>query len=291
MAESSRAGTHPLIVRAGGEIHDLRIFVHVCARGLEQSTRAIEAVDLAQRIAEEIDAPSLYPSEDKLEDAKKWAGEIESFSKDQEKQGYSYLFSLGLVRLWSILESVVDDLVADSLRTPEKYKDQNLFYSLKGPLLEFNLASPERQTELLVEKLKDAVRASLKPGVGRFEAILAPIGLGGSTEERVRRVMLEMSQIRNTVLHRSGFADRRLIESCPWLGVKSTQRIQVTALAFQMYSYAAYWYLIELKLRMLALSGGSRPTNTARIRDDAAKMTIDLWERRSQPNSNMESAG
>jgi uncharacterized protein YutE (UPF0331/DUF86 family) len=49
-------------------------------------------------------------------------------------------------------------------------------------------------------------------GCGRFESLLDTIGLGGSVEETVKRLFLELSQVRNIVVHKAGKADKRIVE-------------------------------------------------------------------------------
>jgi hypothetical protein len=38
---------------------------------------------------------------------------------------------------------------------------------------------------------------------------------------------MELSQIRNILVHKAGIADRRLVESCQWLGFQIGQRVKV----------------------------------------------------------------
>jgi hypothetical protein len=51
--------------------------------------------------------------------------------------------------------------------------------------------------------------------------------------------------MRNAIVHRGGKADRRLSESCPWLGLKVGDPIRVDHVKYGRYVEAAHKYLLE----------------------------------------------
>lgn len=285
---------HPAISRANDELSHLGRFVNICARALEQSTRAVEIVELYQRIAKFRDDASSLMTEKDLIKAKKEAGEVELFARKQKEDGFPYLYSLALVRLWGILEAMVDDIVVDFMRRPAQCKDKDFFYSMKGPLLEFATASPEQQADLLTERLKDAVQAGLKLGVGRFEAMLEPIGLGGGIDPDIRRVLFELSQVRNAIVHKAGVADRRFVESCPWMNLKRGERLKVNGGDFHLYMVSAYYYALVLRLRTLQLSGCEKTQELKDVISETAVIISQLWIKRveaGKPNSKLTGDG
>ncbi|WP_024681701.1 hypothetical protein [Pseudomonas syringae] len=240
-----------VIYKKGEELKELEIFVGVCRHALNKAAKSLEALDLRRRIAEVLDEEQ--ESESELEAAKEHAKKVSQFAESQRKDGLPYLHSLCAVRLWALTEAMIDELVVLSLLTPSDFFDQALLARLKGPLIEFRSASPDEQAEFLAETLKQLVDAPLKIGAGKFEALLAPVGLGGNITDGVRRTLYELSQIRNIIVHKSGKADRRLVEGCPWLNFKKGEDIHVTLKMFECYRLAVCWYIIEIRGRIESL--------------------------------------
>jgi hypothetical protein len=260
------------------------MFVDICIRALGQSTKAVQILEATQRIAKQAKFSEHILTEEEIVRVKKRASEVEEFANQQKGVGFSYLFSLAVVRLWSILEAMVDDLVIDFLRRPDECKDKDLIYSLKGPLLEFATAPPERQADFLTERLKDAVKAGLQAGVGRFEAMLDPIGLGGGIDPDVRRVLFELSQVRNAIVHKAGIPDQRFIDNCPWLNLNLDEPINVNAENFQLYYMSAYYYAIEIRLRTEHFWGYERPQEMTDLLSESAETIKQLWSDRKSDN-------
>lgn len=234
------------------ELGELELFAGVCKRALDQATRSVETIDLQCRIAEVLNEKSQYESEDHLNAAKQYALKVAEFSEGQRKKGSPYLYSLCAVRLWALTEALVDELVVHSLLTPSKCSDQTLLAKLKGPLIEFRAASPDEQAEFLSETLKQLVDAPLKQGAGKFEALLAPVGLSGEINDEIRRTLYELSQVRNIIVHKSGRADRRVVDACPWLDLKRGDSLHVTFKMFNCYRLSVYWYLVAIRKRVNA---------------------------------------
>jgi hypothetical protein len=280
MSVTEKPPLHEAIQRASDELRQLEMFVSICIRALGQSTQAVQMVEVAQRLAMQANLTEHIKTEEELLRVKERAAEVEVFAKQQKGDDFSYLFSLAVVRLWSILEAMVDDLVVDFLRRPDECKDKDIIYSLKGPLLEFATAPPERQADFLTERLKDAVKAGLKPGVGRFEAMLDPIGLGGGIDSDVRRVLFELSQVRNAIVHKAGVADQRFIENCPWLNLNIDKPIKVNAEDFHLYTMSAYYYAVEIRLRTEHFWGHERPQEKIDLLSEGAETIKQLWSHR-----------
>lgn len=241
-----------IVQKKAEEIRELEIFVGVCRTALHQAVKSVEAIDLRRKIAEMLEQEPDFKSESELNDAKEHAAKVSEFAGNQSKDGLPYLHSLCAVRLWALVEATIDELVVHSLLTPSEYYDQKVLAKLKGPLIEFRSASPDEQAEFLAETLKQLVDAPLKIGAGKFEALLDPVALGGTIKDIVRRNLFELSQIRNIIVHKSGKADRRLVEACPWLNLKKGDNVHVTHKMFECYRLAVYWYMIALRSRIEA---------------------------------------
>jgi hypothetical protein len=242
---------HSIIIAASEQLKQLELFVSITSHALHLATKRKEQLDLVRRIDE-----ALGESREQTPDAVEHGERVEQFAKDQTARGNPYLFDLASVRLWGLLEACVDDLVAKALLDPTKCKDHELLNRLKGPLLPFRAASPAEQAEYLADTLRNSVDAPLKLGIGRFEAILEPIGLSGAVHDTVRKLLLELSQVRNLVVHRAGRVDKRFLEVCPWRGKKNGEPITTDSKSFWLYHLASYWYLANLRGRLDSRDGG-----------------------------------
>jgi hypothetical protein len=186
-------------------------------------------------------------SDNEYEARRARAAEVETFATSR---GSEYVSELGVVKLWSILEAAVDNLLVLYLSTPERWPATPALKRIEGPLVEFAAASPEERAEYLAEQLKADISAQLKAGIGRFEVIVAAIGLAGAVEPEIRRRCFELSNVRNVVVHKGGIADRRFVEACPWFGVAAGEKIRITELHFHRYAICAMWYLTEVAARL-----------------------------------------
>jgi hypothetical protein len=239
-----------IIERKSDDLAELDLFAGVCSRAMSNARKAVENIELQEEISKTLNEPSQYSSESELARAKARASEVAMFAKSQHGNGFSYLFSLCSVRVWALIEALVDELVIECLHKPAECPDQKILAKLKGPLIEFRAALPDEQAEFLAETLKQAVDAPLKLGVGRFEALLAPVGIGGNVQDRVQKTLYELSQIRNVIVHKGGKADRRIVEACPWLKIERGEPVHVTDKMFKSYISSAYWYLLEVRGRL-----------------------------------------
>ncbi|MBZ5695006.1 MAG: hypothetical protein LAN36_06565 [Acidobacteriia bacterium] len=231
------------------DIHTLRMFVDVCQAGLSSALHATRVVDVLKDSHEKYGKPERFASDEYYRAAKKQAEREQIFASDQESKGFTYLYGLASIKLWSILESTIDDVALECVLSPEKCSDGKLLAGLKGPLLEFFTSSPDERAELLVRQLKQDVRSSMQKGIGRYEAILAPLGVEGAVPDAVRRVIFELAEVRNVLVHRRGFADKRFVSSCPWFGATLNNELPLKEEHFLRYELAVSCYLLEIDLR------------------------------------------
>lgn len=214
------------------EILRLRMFIEICFAALDIGINVTEIVKRQKH-------------EHLLRDAER----MKSFSQEQESTGFPYLFSLATVKLWSILETMADDIAVHCIGDLEKCTNIDLLKKLKGPLIELLDASSYERNEYLASELKLAVKANLKPGIKRFEAIFEPLGMSGKVDSDVSLTFLELCQVRNVLVHRSGIADKRLVERCAWLPIEIGNVINVTYEDYMAYLTAANWYMLEVDKR------------------------------------------
>lgn len=116
--------------------------------------------------------------------------------------------------------------------------------------------------------MTDQVKARFKLGIGRFEAVLNQIGLGGPVDADVQRTILELSQIRHVIIHRLGKADEKLATTCPWLNLRPGQRVRITQKQFRQFYLVFFWYMLELDRRIANLFSENTSEFKARIHQE-----------------------
>ena len=168
-----------------------------------------------------------------------------SFIKAELVAGHPFLVDVGIVRLWSILEAAVDGIAANVLIAPESLELESV-RNLEGRLVDFLRADPNEQAELLAEELKATVKARQRVGVGRYQELLKPLGLGGTVHKSVSRALLELAEVRHVIVHRLGRCDKRLADRCSWLTLTPGVQIRLSPGALDLYATAAKWYLLEV---------------------------------------------
>lgn len=233
------------------ELFDLDIFVELCQGALASGVNAKDMVDLLRKAKLKLKRPDPYPTKALYLTTIKHAEDIEAFSKIEAEHGYPYLYSLASIKIWSILESGVDDLAIECIKSLDKCADIELIRGLKGPLLEFLDASEDDKNEFLIAELKIAVKAQFKPGIAKFEALLKPLGLGGEVADIVSKVFIELVQTRNLIVHKKGIVDKKFITACPWVNIKLGDKIFLTRNIYLKYLNAAFWYFFELDNRYI----------------------------------------
>ena len=176
--------------------------------------------------------------------------ELETYAKAQSPNFYD-LHALVTVRLWSILEAFVHDICCFLLEKVPSVREREAVSKLKAPIIQFLNTGSQEQADYLYELLDSSCAAALKPGVGRFEAVLSSLGCGGPVDKQVRDALFHCSRLRNCIVHNDGIVDRKLVTACPsWKGTEGT-RVGVTALMSQKHLYAACWYVMEIQRRIL----------------------------------------
>lgn len=170
------------------------------------------------------------------------------FAARQAKEDYPYLFSLVTVRLWAMVESAAREVLVEASKTPLELPNPAALEKLKAPIAPFVGANLEVQAELVADIIWQDVKGTFT-GLGRTEAALVRLGLGGPPHAVIKEILLELSEVRHCVVHRGALADRRLLENCPWLAGKPGDFLPATLGRFWLYRTATYWYVMDLARR------------------------------------------
>lgn len=266
------------IERANRELGRLEVFIGVCHDALHTHSFGIDDRALLESI-EKVYGKAFSTNEERQAHLAR-RDAVTQFAAEEKESGFPYIFGLAVVKLWSILETCVAELISGALRTPERCKSQNILQKLEGPLLEFRSVDPDQQADFLADILRSSVRAPLKVGIGQFEATLDPCGLGGAVDNDVSRTLLEISQVRNIIVHKSGRIDRRFTELCPWLRCTIGTEFVITEQDFHAYVSAALWYLLELQRRATLFEGLPESSEIARFLSDAARELNRIFDAR-----------
>jgi hypothetical protein len=211
--------------------------VHLSIAGISMH-RAVP--DVIKTLAE-YDAPKGSSiSKDAEERVKRAEFEAELAAREVQED-FPLLHSQAVVTMWSALESLARNVLAAWLtNAPEKVYSNDRLRKLRVPLLEYERLEPDERVPYIVEVIEREVDAPLKHGVARFEELMALVGLCGEVDEKLRRSIFELSQVRNVIVHRGGRVDRRFMQACPWVPVKPGDRIMAG-----MYFGAVHDYALE----------------------------------------------
>lgn len=264
---------HGLLGQFIDDVFELDSFINCSLEGIGYSTIAGEVTDTIRRLAKSGGEYHPLVNDDVYESRKKHYEKLEKFAEREIEKGHPYLFSLSCVKLWSILEAAVDFILIRLLQNSEQLKLSQRLLKIKGPLLPLLQASEDERVVFLREALLHDIGAELKIGIGRFEGPLDELGFGGAVASNVRRVLLELAEVRNVIVHKAGKIDSRLLERCPWLSFQIGESIRPVAADFKKYMGSAFWYLMELDQRWEERFGEKRQRN-----QKAAKLQKEINE-------------
>jgi hypothetical protein len=227
--------------RAVNALYDLTGFVDVCMAG-------ISFVQFKPELEKFVSTAEQKQLKDSSE-LSSVAQSNQQFAQRQFEQGFPYLFGFAALRLYSILEIFVEDFVLRLIENNQSIGEMPIIRKLQGPLVEFLQSSSARRAELLFNLLINDLNVPLKAGVGRYEAVFNAIGLGGPVDESVKKVLLELSEVRNVIAHRNGIIDAKFLRNCPWFKANLGDTIRQTHLQFRTYFNAILWYFYEIHRR------------------------------------------
>ncbi len=164
-----------------------------------------------------------------------------------------------VVDLWAALEALIDDIVEGALtENPELIKTGSLS-RLKAPVADFIGLDALARSAWLRRELSRNTNADLKVGVGRFETLLAEVGLGGQVPRLETNCLFEMSQYRNLIVHRAGVADDVFVTRCPVAGLKAGEALLVSHRMYHWFFEGTELYAARVLLRLRAARGLSAP--------------------------------
>jgi hypothetical protein len=163
-----------------------------------------------------------------------------------------------MVGLWGALEALVFNVVVCWLvNQPEILRDDKLL-KVRVPLGLLDEPNRELRMTHVAEELVQQLRIGQMSGVSRFETLLEVVRLAGAVPDELRKALFETAQVRNLIVHRTSWVDRKFRDACPWLETKIGTRFDLTADRYHSYcnAMAGYASLIYGRARV-AISSDS----------------------------------
>jgi hypothetical protein len=232
-------------------LHYMLMLLAISARGIGTVSRYPEMV---QRVIDlKLEAKKLgstkpeYEVTDDLKH-KEEADKLGKFAADEVKNGFPFLHAFVTVGVWGILEVVVEDVLLGILLNEPASRDKDEIAKIRIPLSKYeDLDKEERMRFVLAELSRGNAPAQ---GISGFETLLRVFDLSGEVDETVKKNLWEMNHVRNVILHRGSYADSRLVQSCPWMGLKVGDRVLIDHERFGRYFDAANAYNKALQHRL-----------------------------------------
>lgn len=169
-----------------------------------------------------------------------------------EKHGdFPQLNGFGASAVWTGLEDAVNTLIELYVRYEPRALQSGKLKELKVDLVAY-LGLPEAERpSFIVRQLENKLGSPLKGGLGVFESVLDALGIKREIDKKTRDTLYELHKVRNCVVHRRGVADRKLVEDCPFLGLRVGDPVRITSERFEEYFTATYTYLETLYAHVL----------------------------------------
>ena len=165
-------------------------------------------------------------------------------------KGRQYLHELIVVRLWTIVEVTVEDILLCKLHQGDWWRTSPATQKIKGSLVEFANLDDEQRMRRLLDELAAMSGSKLRRGVDGFEDVMERLGLGGSLDSNVRTVLMQLAGSRNVIVHKHGVVDKRFVEQCPWVECSVGTRLALGGHEVWLFKNAVMAYIMTLGQRM-----------------------------------------
>jgi hypothetical protein len=243
----------------------LSYLLHLCINGISVLRGVPRIIHALNVITEQEDENS----HTKLDAAKKEA-ELAQREMDED---FPLLHAQFTILLWSSLESLIRLFIVRWLQNHKPAMEAKEIQKLQVKIGEYERLEGEERYFYIIDRLEQELSIPLANGVNRFENLLSPFGLSGPVDENIRRELFELNQVRNVLVHRSGIADRRFIESCPWLNLHVGDPVKINYHTSQRYFKSVQMYNLELLIRLGEYFGVDVSSN----REDMKKEVLVLY--------------
>ncbi|MEU4143530.1 hypothetical protein [Streptomyces parvulus] len=238
-------------------LNDTLNVVSLAHWGAHFSIEHVELMELA--LSDELASDDVKPTSEQRADAEKRA----RFAISELERGFPLLHGQALMGMWGALEAFIEDFcVACMMSFPDSLRSAAV-KKVKITLSDFMELSESDRLKYVVTEIQRDKKVGLRSGVTVFEDLLnsieingEPAGcLAGEVDRRIKDRLYEAQQIRNTLAHRGGIADRRLCDACPNLQMVPGQRILLDLDYIRTVDSAIRVYVLTVVNRVLSLTG------------------------------------
>jgi hypothetical protein len=165
------------------------------------------------------------------------------------------LHAQATIAIWGSLETLVRDFLAFWIVDKPEAKALEQVKTLKIGFGEYEALPSEDRAAYLLERLEDRLGCRNYGGIERFEAVFRLFGLSSSLESQIVRDLLELSAVRNLLVHRRGIVDARFKTKCPWISNPVGSQFIVSHKDYHRYFDAVDLYVFEIIQRLLIYHG------------------------------------
>ena len=164
------------------------------------------------------------------------------YATREMEAGFPLVHAHSLMGLWGALESFVEDIFVAMLEAEPALLSSEAFRKIRIPA---SVIAPGMERERYRVVLTEATRlanADLGSGVGRFDRLLAMVGLDGAVPRPIRDAIYNAQQVRNVWAHRGGVADPRFLEKCPGWQYVEGDRVDLAPDRFLLLMHGVHMY-------------------------------------------------
>jgi hypothetical protein len=170
----------------------------------------------------------------------------ERLAAEEVKNGFPLLYAHSVVALWSALEAAIPRFCVDWLMCFPHFLEGKSFAKVSLAASSAILEDKRTIMEEVVQMLDQVTHSPLRAGVGRFDLLLAAVGISITHDEDRRRTLFELSKVRNVVVHQAGKADKKFVSECPWMNIAPGRPVVIDEERFRGYVRAALGYSADI---------------------------------------------
>jgi hypothetical protein len=185
-------------------------------------------------------------------------------AKAEAELGHPLLHAQAVILLWGGLEALLSDFLAQWLAKKPEARSLQAVQSLKVGFAEYEALASDDRAAYLLERLEEKLGSRRAGGIERFEVLFRTFGMGSPIDAQVARDLLELSAVRNLLVHRRGVVDARFRQQCPWVAWTQGSSMLLSHDDYHRYFDAVDLYVFEITQRLLIWHGlprsGHKPT-------------------------------
>jgi hypothetical protein len=177
-------------------------------------------------------------------------GDLDAAIKDAEtaereiSEGFPLLHQYATLGLWSTLEASMREFFVLWLENTPRAFDTDAIQKLKVRISEYEQLKGTDKYRYVIDRLENELTTTLRAGVDRFDCLFNVFGFLPRVDSETKKVLYELSAIRNVIMHQAGRADKRLLDACPWVQTPLGESITVQPGRYAVYVENTYKYLL-----------------------------------------------